>query len=472
MTPRNSRYQISRRRFIQATSLMALATACGGSSDQAKPGQPPAGSAPETKFTEPSSQLSGDLRILLWSHFVPSHDEWFDPFAKEWGDKVGVNVTVDHIDVTTIPARISSEVGAGEGHDLIQMIATLSQFEPSVHPMNDLMDEANKRFGEQLELCQKSSFNPTTDNYYAYAPAWTPDPGDYRKSLWEGVDLPNGPSTWDELLEGGGRIFSEQDIQMGLGLSQELDSNMYARALIWSYGGAVQDANENVTLLTDDTIAAVQFSKDLFDAAMTEEVFAWTPASNNEGLISGELSYILNSISAWRTAQENIPDIAKDVFFVPALKGPKAQLAAQHVMYNWIAPKFSTNLDAAQEFLLHYTENLASVTYQSKLYDFPGYLDQVPDLNKWLDEDPFTIEGDDPAKLQPLKTALDWSTNLGHPGPANPAIGEINGTYLLPNMLARVARGEQEPEQSVIQTDKECREIFDKWRNEGLVGGS
>ncbi|MBK5229252.1 MAG: hypothetical protein JJE05_12210 [Actinobacteria bacterium] len=71
-----------------------------------------------------------------------------------------------------------------------------------------------------------------------------------------------------------------------------------------------------------------------------------------------------------------------------------------------------------------------------------------------------------------MKTALDWSTNLGHPGPANPAIGEINGTYLLPNMLARVARGEQEPEQSVIQTDKECREIFEKWRNEGLVGGS
>lgn len=472
MTPRNIRYQISRRRFIQATSLMALATACGGSSDQAKPGQPPAGSAPETKFTEPSSQLSGDLRILLWSHFVPQHDEWFDPFAREWGEKVGVNVTVDHIDVTTIPARISSEVGSGKGHDLIQFIATLSQFEPSVHPMNDLMDEANKRFGEQLPLCQKSSFNPTTENYYAYAPAWTPDPGDYRKSLWEGVDLPDGPTTWDELLEGGGRIFSEQDIQMGLGLSQELDSNMYARALIWSYGGAVQDTNENVTLLSDDTIAAVQFSKDLFDAAMTEEVFAWTPASNNEGLISGELSYILNSISAWRTAQENIPDIAKDIFFVPALEGPKAQLAAQHVMYNWIAPKFSTNLDAAQEFLLHYTENLASATYQSKLYDFPGYLDQVPDLNKWLDEDPFAIEGDDLTKLQPLKTALDWSTNLGHPGPANPAIGEINGTYLLANMLARVARGEQEPEQSVIQTNEECQKIFEKWRNEGLVGGA
>ena len=474
MTPRNSRYgyQITRRRFIQGVSVAALAAACarGEDGEDVQP-RAPSRAAPSPVFSEPSSQLSGDLRILLWSHFVPQHDGWIDSFAADWGEEVGVNVTVDHIDVTQIPARISSEISAGEGHDLIQFIATLSQFEPSVHSMNDLMDEANSRFGEQVELCQKSSFNPTTENFYAYAPAWTPDPGDYRKSLWEQVDLPDGPSTWDELLEGGGRIFSDQNIQMGLGLSQEIDSNMYARALIWSYGGALQDENENVTLMSDETIAAVEYSKELFDAAMTPEVFAWNPASNNEGLVAGQLSYILNSISAWRTAQESLPDIAKDIYFVPALEGPEAALAAQHVMYNWIVPSFSTNFDAAQEFLLHYTANLARACYESKLYDFPAYRDQVPQLDGWLDEDPFAIEGDDPTKLEPLKTALDWAKNLGHPGPASPAVGEINGTFVLPNMLARVARGRQEAEESVEQAHQECDEIFTKWRNEGLIGG-
>ena len=471
MSRRSRPLPITRRTFLQGVSAAALLAACSGGEESSPQSAAPTEGAPEERFTDPATQLSGDLRLLMWSHFVPAHDEWFDTFAQEWGERVGVNVTVDHIDVTTIPARISSEIGSGEGHDLIEMIATLSQFEPSVNSMNDLMDEANSRFGEQLELCQKSSFNPTTENYYAYAPAWSPDPGDYRKSLWEEAGFPDGPSTWDDLLEGGGRIFSEQNIQMGLGMSQEIDSNMYARALMWSFGGAEQDENETVTLMSDQTIAAVEYAKELFDAAMTEEVFAWNPASNNEGLIAGQLSYILNSISAWRTAQESIPDIARDVFFVPALEGPEAQLAAQHVMYNWISPEFSQNFDAAQEFLLHYTENLPRAAYESKLYDFPGYPDQVPDLDGWLDEDPFTIEGDDSAKLQPLKNAVDWSTNLGYPGPASPAIGEINGTFILPNMLARVARGNQEPEQSVEQAHQECEEIFEKWRSEGLVGG-
>jgi hypothetical protein len=471
MSRRSRPLLITRRSFIQGVSAAALLAACsGGESSDTQDATPNVG-APEVKFTEPATQLSGDLRLLMWSHFVPQHDEWFDTFAQDWGERVGVNVTVDHIDVTTIPARISSEIGSDEGHDLIQFIATLSQFEPSVNSMSDLMDEANNRFGQQLELCQKSSFNPTTENYYAYAPAWSPDPGDYRKSLWEEAGFPDGPASWDDLLEGGSKIFSDQKIQMGLGMSQEIDSNMYARALIWSYGGAEQDENEAVTLMSDQTIAAVEYAKELFENAMTEEVFAWNPASNNEGLIAGQLSYILNSISAWRTAQESIPDIAKDVFFVPALEGPERQLAAQHVMYNWITPKFSENFDAAQEFLLHYTENLPRAAYESKLYDFPGYPEQVPQIEDWLDEDPFTIEGDDPTKLQPLKGAVDWSTNLGYPGPASPAIGEINGTFILPNMLARVARGNQEPEESVEQAHAECEEIFEKWRNEGLVGG-
>lgn len=467
MTPRDGRYRISRRRFLQGVSLAAVAAACGdtgGGGEAASPG-------PETTPVEPTQKLSGDLRILMWSHFVPAHDEWFDPFAKEWGERVGVNVTVDHINVADIPARISSEISAGEGHDLIQYIATLSQFEPSVHSMNDLNDEASSRFGDLLPLCRRSSFNPTTENFYAYAPAWVPDPGDYRKSLWEQAGFAEGPSTWDDLLEGGSSIFQDQNTQLGLGMSQEIDSNMAARALMWSYGSFIQDENEQVTLNSQETVDAVNFMAELFKNAMTNEVFAWNAASNNQGLISGELSYILNSISAWRTAQEQNPEVAKDVFFVPALEGPQNALAAQHVMYNWIVPKFSTNRDNAEEFLLHYTENLNQAAFESKLYDFPGYPGQVPKLEEWLNEDPFVIEGDDPSKLQPLIGAEEWATNIGHPGPASPAIGEIFGTYVIPNMMARVARGEQGAEQSVEQATSQCEEIFEKWRNEGLVGG-
>ncbi|MDQ3734292.1 MAG: hypothetical protein M3400_09905, partial [Actinomycetota bacterium] len=150
-------------------------------------------------------------------------------------------------------------------------------------------------------------------------------------------------------------------------------------------------------------------------------------------------------------------------------EGPGAALAASHVMYNWIVPEHAANPDAAKEFLLHYTENFASATYHSQLYDFPAWADRVPQLDAWLADDPFGSEPSD--KLAFLSNAIDWSTNIGHPGPSNTAIGEIFATYTIPTMYARAARGEMSPEESVEVAEREIKSVFDKWRSEGLVGG-
>ncbi|TDO45029.1 multiple sugar transport system substrate-binding protein [Kribbella sp. VKM Ac-2527] len=460
---------LSRRGLLWLTAVAAAAAACGDTGDDAGPPEATV-PAPSPTFTDPTATLSGDLKILLWSHFVPSHDEWFDPFAKSWGQQAGVNVTVDHINNTEIVARTAAEIQARQGHDLIQYIAPLSQFEPSVVDLKDVAEEAGKRHGEQLALCVKSSQNPATGKHYAYSPGWVPDPGDYRKSLWESVGLANGPTSWEDLLRGGAEIKKSKNIQMGLGMSQEIDSNMAGRALMWSYGASIQNQDEQVVINSPETVAAVEFMQRLFKDTMTNEVFSWNPASNNQGLIAGQMSYILNSISAWRTAQEANPEVADDIYFTPALKGPKAALAAQHVMYNWIVPSHARNVDAAKEFLLHYTANWASATYHSKLYDLPAFPALVPQLSSWLDKDPF---GAQPAnKLTVLKNAIEWSTNIGYPGPANTAEGEVFATFVIPNMFAKAARGELSPEQAVADAERQIKPIFDKWRRRGLVGGA
>ena len=464
-----------RRQFLRAVGVAGMGAAIAACTSEPGGGGPgggeeAAGQAPSVSFTEPRTKLSGDLKILLWSHFVPSHDEWFRPFAQDWGKKVGVNVTVDHIDNAQIPTRIAAEIQAGQGHDVIQYIAPLSQFEPSVLDLKDITDEATKRWGQQLELSKQSSFNPATGRYYAYSPGLVPDPGDYRTSLWHGVGLPNVPTTWDELLEGGSEIKKSKGTQLGIGMSQEIDSNMAGRALMWSYGASVQDENEQVVINSEETVAAVEFMTKLFKGAMTDEVFSWNAASNNQGLVAGKLSYILNSISAWRTAQGANPDVANDIGFVPALRGPADARAAQHVLYNWIIPKHAANPDAAKEFLLYYTENFASATWNSKLYDFPAWAERVPQLDGWLAKDPY---GANPAdKLAFLKDATDWSTNIGYPGPSNTAIGEVFGTFVIPNMFASAARGGASPKEAVAQAEAQIKPIFEKWRKRGLVGGT
>lgn len=449
----------SRRDFLRFSALTAVAAATGCNRS----------SGPTTNATS-ASGLSGDLRILQWSHFVPRHDDWFGPFAQEWGESVGVNVTVDHISLAELPSRAASEISAGRGHDLIELLSPPANLEPSVLDLTDVNEEAQRRHGDQVGLCTRSSFNPTTNKFYGFCHGWVPDPGNYRRSLWEQVGMPDGPATYDDLLTGGGQILSDLSVALGLGMSNEIDSNMAARAMIWSFGGSIQDENENVVLNSPETVEAVSFMKQLFDSAMTNEVFGWDAASNNQGLIAGELSYILNSISAYRSAQTANPEVADDVFFTRPLEGPAGTgLASEHVIPIYVVPEHAGNPEAAKEFMLHLVGNYDQATDNSELYTFPAFPSTVPNLNEWLEDDPYDSNPAD--KLVLLQDADQWSTNVGHPGPASAAIGEVFGTFVIPQMMAKAARGDLTPQEAVAEAEDQVRTIFDQWRERGLVGG-
>jgi TAT (twin-arginine translocation) pathway signal sequence len=137
-------YGISRRRFLQiAGAGMAGAALAGCTSGEVavQPQVAPGVPAPSTTFTEPTRTLSGDLKVLMWSHFVPASDKWFDPFVQEWGSKSRSTTSTRP---RSRPApRLRSK--PARGHDLIQYIATFSQFEPSVVDLKDVVQEAEKR---------------------------------------------------------------------------------------------------------------------------------------------------------------------------------------------------------------------------------------------------------------------------------------------------------------------------------------
>ena len=424
--------------------------------------------------TTPTTNISGtELRILQWSHFVPSYDVWFDAFAQEWGTANGVAVTVDHVNTADIPATFAGEIQAGEGHDLVEHISPVAQYEPSLMPMNDLVAEMESRFGTQLQVARGNSYNPTTETYFAFCHGYAPDPGDYRRSLWEAVDMPEGPRTWQELLDGGTRILNEQGVQMGIGMSNEIDSNMAAQALLWCFDAPVQDESENIVLDSPNAVAAVEFMKQLFENTMTPEVFGWNAASNNQLLAAGRASYILNSISAYRTAQADAPEIAEDIYFVPALAGPGGTaLANGHAIFNYMVPTHAANPATAQEFLLHLVNNYEMAVNESKLYNFPAFPDSAPELmadGGPLDNDPFGSVP--PDKLAVLKTANDWTTNLGYPGPANAVMGDMFASFTLSNMMAKASRGDMSPADAVAEAHAALVASRESWAARGLVGG-
>src|SRR5437773_7656381 len=99
--------------------------------------------------------------------------------------------------------------------------------------------------------------------------------------------MPDGPSTWEDLVTAAPQIKAkhpEIQIPIGIGMSQELDSNMACRAILWSFDASVQDADENVVLKSDQAREALEFGVRLFEAGMNPSVLSWNAASNNQAL--------------------------------------------------------------------------------------------------------------------------------------------------------------------------------------------
>lgn len=438
-----------RRRFIRTLGAAGLAAGIG-----------------PYIVTRPARAAAKTLRILQWSHFVPAYDVWFDnTYTKEWGRKNDTEVIVDHVGITALNSRAAAEVSAQKGHDLFMFLWPAPSYEDQVIDHKEIYDEVARKHGKPVDLAVKSTYNPTTRRYFGFSDSFVPDPVNYRIDLWSEQGMPNGPTTWDDVLKVGRAIKQKRNIPVGIGLSSEIDTGMAMRTILYAFGGEVQDAQGRVTLKSKETLDAVKFVQALYKETMTPEVMAWDASSNNRAMIAGQVSLALNAISITREAEDKKLPIADQIGLTKALRGAKRAIGLEHVMDCYVIWKFAENKEGAKRFLVDYIDNFHQAFDASKYYNFPCFTATVPDLKELLAKDPHKPAG----KYTVLGDALTWATNVGYPGYANAAVDEIFGTWVINTMFAKAASGALSPEQAVAEADARVHQIFAKWHERHLV---
>jgi len=423
---------------------------------------PAAACRPREKQAAPARKT---LKILQWSHFIPAFDRWFDGvYTKQWGERNSTEVIVDHMASTEVAARGAAEVAARKGHDLFLFLSPPAAYEEQVIDHRSVIERVRKKHGNMIPLAERSTHNPKTGKYFAFSDSYVPDPGNYRIDLWEKVGFPKGPDTWEDLRVGGRKIKEQFGNPVGVGLSQEIDSSMALRAVLWSFGGAEQDESGRVAINSKETIEALKYVRALYKETMTPEVFTWDPSSNNRMILAGRASFVCNAISVTRTAERENPEMSRKIGLTPALRGPVRRIAAEHLMNCYVVWKFAENPDAAQQFLVDLVDHFAEVFQEGESYNFPCFPASLPDLQKRIGHDP---KADPPDKYRVLGTVLDWATNVGYPGYATAAIDEVFNTFVIPTMFSRVAKDEATPEEAAGAAEQQIRRIFERWNRAG-----
>jgi len=299
-----------------------------------------------------------------------------------------------------------------------------------------------------------------------------PDPIHYRQSLWNKIGVPL--RTWEDVRKGAPLLKAEGH-PVGLGMSNEIDSNMFLIALLYCYGGFIQNEENRIVFNSGSNrkgaIEALELMRDIYRNGMSDEVFAWTAASNNQAFVAGRLSLAVNAISIARTLEASgNTAVSDDTWLASIPRGPVMRLGNEHVMGVYVVWKFAKNKEAAKQFLIDQQLAYQSHFLQSKFYNFPSYTGAIKggfkEIRRMAAQDTHKPRG----KYTILTTIAEkYTTNVGFPGFSNAVIDEIFNRYLIPQMFAQVAQGKSTPADAVADFDKEAKKIYRKWRNAGLV---
>ena len=99
------------------------------------------------------------------------------------------------------------------------------------------------------DVAYRSCYNPKTKKYFGFPDNYVPDPVNWRRDYWTEAGFSRGPTTWENVRRAAPRLRA-QNHPIGIGMSNEIDSNMALMAMMMCFGSFIQNRDHRVTLNT------------------------------------------------------------------------------------------------------------------------------------------------------------------------------------------------------------------------------
>jgi multiple sugar transport system substrate-binding protein len=398
----------------------------------------------------PASWAARELGILTAVNYAPTSDVKLDELGKRFAKAAGVNVRINHVQSVQMPAKLSSELMARSGHDIMSLEMHYPWlFQPGLVDVSDIAGELARKHGEWYPLLREHA--QVKGQWLGVPLLFTSFPGSHRIDLFEQVGE-RPPDTWEDLLRAG-RKLKKLGHPVGFAISQTTDSVTTIYSILWCFGAKdVSEDGKTVTINSKETEAAVDYIRALYTDAMDPAVLSWDNASNNQYLNSGVGSWIHNPISHYVVAKEKKMPVAEQTGFHPSPAGPAGRhtVGVPRSLGIW---KFSKNVDVAREFLRWFYE---PAQYHEWVMSGDNYNHPV-----WRDMENHPVWDIDP-KYKPLRSVIQYSHLYGWPAPADERIQLVTNSYIIPNMVAKAVTNASRPKEAIAWAETEIKRMFEK----------
>ena len=154
-------------------------------------------------------------------------------------------------------------------------------------------------------------------------------------------NLSQGPRGFLKLCQG----LKAKGLPPGFALGNATgDANTWCHWLVWSHGGKMVDTKNNVVINSPETIAALEYGKQLYET-FVPGTLSWLDPSNNKAFLDGQIGLTNNGISIYYAAKTStdpkLQAIAKDMNHANFPIGPVGKPTELHLLFPMMIFKYS-----------------------------------------------------------------------------------------------------------------------------------
>ncbi len=297
---------IKRRDFLKATAGVAAGTALGSGSALFAP--------PAEAQLKITPEKGAKLRVLRWKRFVQGDEDVFAENTKKFTQLTGIEVRVDAEGWEDVRPKAAVAANVGSGPDII--ISTMEDAHMYPEKLVDVSDVANylgNKYGGWFDAAK--AYGMHDKKWVAIMQGAAGNAMVYRESAVKAAGFDTFPNDMGGFLKLC-QALKAKGTPAGFALGNATGDSSWTHWLVWAHGGKLVDAKNNVVINSPETIAALEYSKQLYDTFIPGTL-SWLDPNNNKAFLDGQLFLTANGISVYYAAKtskdEKLIEMTKDI---------------------------------------------------------------------------------------------------------------------------------------------------------------
>ena len=393
------------------------------------------------------------LRAIRPSKFVDGDEIVFLENTRAFTAATGVDVRVDFESWEDMRPKTAVAANVGQGPDVV------FAWSDDPHKVSqrcvDLTDVATylgEKYGGWYPLAERMG---TSEGRWISMPLGASGGRVvYRKSMLGEVGYDAVPTDVDSFLEMNQKLHAA-GTPGGLALGNATgDANAWCHWLIWAFGGAMVDENDQVIINSPETIEALRYGKALYETFIPGTL-SWLDPANNKAYLDGQISWTQNGISVYYAAKNSddpaIKAIAEDTYHARMPIGPVGHTTERCLMVSSMIFDYSPYPNAAKAYLQFMMEHEQYDPYLNACIGYWGHPLAAYENSAVWDADP---------KHDAFRTVIADSQWDGYKGSVGEASATVLSEFVMVQMVASVCAGQATPEDAAAEAERRALRYY------------